>query len=199
MLHVDDRLAVATLYPAASFSQTQGQLAGNFRTPAGAAILGANLWVNDVSTGDVYSIVSDYLAQGTGYFSLMLPAGSYTLHASPINAEFFAGSSVGPYALEMTDASFQAPAKDIGLVDFVADGMNIAILNVTAAEATNVTFISDGTGTFTTGNAVIDPVAAPVISSSGSGGSLSPLVVLALWLLLAVARKPRGGIGREPQ
>jgi len=191
VLHPDDELAVATLYPSAGFGLSRGQLAGNFRTPAGAAILGANLWVENTSTGDVYSIVSDYLAQGTGYFSLMLPAGTYTLHASPINSEFFGGSSVGPYSLEMTDASFQAPAKDIGIVDFVADGMNIALLDVTAAEATNVTFNSDGTGSFTSGNAVSDPGSTPVLASGSSGGSLSLLDLAALCLLLAVVRNTR--------
>jgi hypothetical protein len=191
VLHVDDELAVATLYPAAGFSLSKGQLAGYFRTPSGTAILGANLWVENTSTGDIYSIVSDYLAQGTGYFSLMLPTGTYTLHASPINSEFFGGSSVGPYAQDMTGASFQSPAKDIGIVDFVADGMNIALVDVTATKATNVTFISDGSGTFTTGNSVTDPVPAPVVSSGSSGGSLSPLVFLTMGLLLAIGRVTR--------
>jgi hypothetical protein len=192
LLHADDELAAAMLYPAESFSQTQGQLAGNFRTPSGTPILGANLWAKNTKTGEVYSIVSDYLAQGTGYFSLMLPEGRYTLHASPINTEFFDGSSVGPYSLKMTDASFQAPAKDIGIVDFVANGMNIALLDVTAAEATNVTFISDGSGAFTTSNSVNDPLPTQVVSSGGGGsGSSSPLVVLLIGLLLAVVRKTR--------
>ncbi len=202
LLHADDELAAATLYPATSFNQTQGQLTGNFRTPSGVAILGANIWVENTSTGDIYSIVSDYLAQGTGYFSLMLPTGTYTLHASPINTEFFGGSSVGPYSLEMTGASFQSPAKDIGIVDFVANGMNFALLDVTAAEATNVTFISDGSGAFTTSNSVKDLVPTQVISSGGGSGSPSPLVVLFIGLLLAVVRnrdvEPAVGLSRSP-
>lgn len=198
LLHIDDELSVSTLYPAAGFDQNHGQLAGDFRTPAGAPILGANLWVEDTQTGDIYSIVSDYLAQGTGFFSLMLPAGTYTLHASPVNTEFYGGSSVGPHALEMTDASFQSPAKDIGIVDFVADGATIAILDVTATEATNVSFVSDGSGSFSTGNAIVDPVPAPVASGGGSSGSLSPLVILATGLLVSVFRNnPRRARGKR--
>ncbi|MBT8129789.1 MAG: hypothetical protein KJP10_07340, partial [Gammaproteobacteria bacterium] len=111
---VDDDAALATLYPQADFYASQGQLTGRFITTDGAAIRGANLWVEDRLTGEVFSIVSDYLTQCTGFFALMLPPGEYILHANSVNREFYGGSSVGPYANSATDLSFQAPASTIG-------------------------------------------------------------------------------------
>jgi len=78
-LHEDDIAAVSALYPTANFGSTYGQLNGTFTTAGGTAIRGANIWAREISTGKVYSIVSDFLTQGNGYFRLYLPAGTYTL------------------------------------------------------------------------------------------------------------------------
>ena len=109
--HEDDDVSISILYPVTNLNQLYGQLSGTFETTGGAAILGANLWVEDTTGGNVYSIVSDYLKQGTGFFSLMLPPGTYILHANSINDEFTQGSSVGPYAETMFDFSFLPPAR----------------------------------------------------------------------------------------
>ncbi len=108
-LHEDDAAAVTALYPAAGAEAVYGQLTGTFTTAGGTPILGANIWAREVLTGKVYSVVSDYLTQGTGYFRLLLPAGSYTLHAESIEPNFKGGSGVGPYSDTATDLSFLSP------------------------------------------------------------------------------------------
>jgi hypothetical protein len=95
-LHEDDIAAVTSLYPIANVGSTYGQLNGTFTSAGGTPILGANIWVREISTGKVYSVVSDFLTQGNGYFRLYLPAGTYTLNAESIATNFTGGSSVGP-------------------------------------------------------------------------------------------------------
>ncbi len=185
--HPDDETSLSMLYPTADYLSTHGQLSGRFLDGADA-VLGANLWIQDTSTGAVYSIVSDYLKQGTGFFSLMLPQGTYELHANSINDEFFGGSSVGPYALEITDLSFQPPASSIiGSVLFVPNPP--ALLTITAGEATDVTFQTNGSGSITTGNAIVDrspahnTAAVCTITPPSSGGGGSPSLPLLATLL----------------
>jgi len=108
-LHPDDITSITELYPASNVNTQFGQLSGNFVKSSGGAILGANLWVKETTTGKVYSKVSDYLKQNTGYFKLLLPPGQYTLHAESIQSSFRGGSSVGPYASSTSSASFKSP------------------------------------------------------------------------------------------
>ncbi len=108
-LHSDDISAAAALYPETNINDSLGILQGRLTTDTGSALLGANIWVENTVTGEIYSIVSDYLREGTGFYRLYLPAGSYILHANSINPEFISGSGVGPYSLSMLDASFIAP------------------------------------------------------------------------------------------
>ncbi len=182
--HPDDEASLSMLYPVADYYATHGQLSGTFLS-AGAPVLGANLWVQDTSTGAAYSIVSDYLKQGTGFFSLMLPQGTYELHANSINDEFFGGSSVGPYASDMNDLSFQAPANNIGQVTFAAGGAPPALLTITSGEATVVVFNKDGSGSITLGEPIADlspthdTAAVCTITSSGGGGGSPSLPLLA--------------------
>ncbi len=181
--HPDDVLSLSMLYPVTDYYTTHGQLSGTFLS-AGAPVLGANLWVEDVSTGAVYSIVSDYLAQDTGFFSLMLPEGTYTLHANSINDEFFGGSSVGPYASDISDLSFQAPANNIS-VTFAAGGTPPALLTITAGKATVVTFnADDGSGSITEDKPIADlspthdTAAVCTITPPFSGGGGNPSLPL---------------------
>ena len=109
------------------------------------------------TTGDTYSVVSDYLVQGNGYFRLLLPAGLYTLHATVINAAFTGASSVGPFS------KTAAPDQTIPTVSFNSD----QLLNITVGKATTVKFVNDGTGTYTSDNAMTTGNGA----STGSGGN----------------------------
>ena len=78
-------------------------------------VRGANLWAAETTTGKVYSVVSDYLKQNTGFFRILLPAGTYTLHAEAVQSNFIGASSVGPYAELNTDPSFQPPLYPAGI------------------------------------------------------------------------------------
>ncbi len=127
----------------------------------------------------------------------MLPAGTYELHANSINDEFYEGSSVGPYANSSTDLSFQPPASLIGpdLV-FHAGGVPPALLTITAGEATVVTFQTNGSGSFTTGNAIVDlspahntaAVCTITPPSSDDGGGSPSLPLLAALLCIPALR-----------
>ena len=145
-LHEDDAAAVSSLYPSGAFGATYGHLEGVFTTAGGTPVRGANLWASETGTGKVYSVVSDFLKQGTGYFRFALPAGTYTLHAESIHPGFVGGSSVGPYAESAGDISFVAPHPIAPVVLGGGGGQAIAI--VAGCTATG-TFRLDGTGSVT--------------------------------------------------
>ena len=133
--------------------------------------------------------MSDYLLQSNGFFALLVPPGEYTLHANAINPTFFEASSVGPYASTSGDVSFINP---ISAVDYQAGTGSSVSMTVTAGEAVEVTFRSDGTGSNTGGNSIIDPGAnaGPAPSGGSSGGSLDAVMLsLPLLLLLRRSRK----------
>ena len=191
--HIDDEVALSTLYPAAGFYQAQGQLTGTFITENGEPVRGANLWLENILTGDVISIVSDYLEQCTGFFALMLPPGSYTLHANSVNVEFYEGSSVGPYADSPVDLSFQPPASTLGSdLAFNAGGALPAFINVEAGKSVEVVFRTDGSGSMTSSDTQLDltqiynSADSCVVTSGGGGGSPSMPLLLALSIIPAL-------------
>jgi hypothetical protein len=142
-LHEDDAAAVTALYPAASASSVYGQLNGTFTTSAGTPILGANIWAKESSTGKVYSVVSDYLTQGNGYFRLLLPTGTYTLRAESIDNGFTGGSGVGPYAYASNDISFQPPHP---IAPIALGGGSPQQITITPGCLATATFRLNGTG-----------------------------------------------------
>ena len=195
-IHPDDSVSLSTLYPTADYYSNQGQLTGTFISGNGDPVRGANLWVENTQTGEIVSIVSDYLAQCTGFFALMLPPGEYILHANSVNREFFAGSSVGPYASDTTDLSFQSPASNIGSdLVFNADGALAAIISLVAGKSVDVVFRTDGSGSVTTNDTQVDLVqvynsadACPTSSSGGSGGGSPSLPLLVALLCIPALR-----------
>ncbi len=143
-LHSDDIIAVSALYPAENLNDTIGLLQGRFVNEFGKPVLGANIWVEDTVSGNTYSIVSDYLRQGTGYYKLLLPAGTYTLHANSINTLFYSGSGVGPYAETTTDISFTDP-HPITQVNYLGTNeSNEEIITVAAKQSIDINFSSIG-------------------------------------------------------
>lgn len=188
-LHQDDIISASTLYPATDINQNFGQINGHFTQTNDTAILGANIYVRNTSTNKVYSVISDYLKQGTGFFSLYLPPGNYSLHANSLNILFSGGSSVGPYSFSSGDESFQSP-NPITAINFEGTTGSTVFLTVTTGEATEVEFKLDGSGAFTTGNVPFAPTYTAVTTSSGGGsGSTSP-VMLALLLIAGLLRLP---------
>ncbi len=148
-LHEDDAAAVSALYPGTSLNSVYGQLSGTFIQASGTPILGANIWAREINTDRVYSVVSDYLMQGTGYFRLLLPAGTYHLHAEAILKQFAGGSSVGPYAETLSDRSFQPPLYDTtgaAMAPVTLGGGTPSQFVITAGCTPSIVFKIDGTG-----------------------------------------------------
>ena len=187
-LHPDDEISVSMLYPVTDFNQTQGQLIGKFLLPDDTPIRGANIWVED-ENGNVYSIVSDYLKQNTGLFNLLLPPGNYTLHANSINLIFNQGSSIGPYADDQYGLSFQYPAASIGDVTLINENGTPVVLNLTAGNAIDIAFYSDGTGTFMSDKVITDPTLVAPTTSAGGGGTLNPFLALLIPALVLSRRR----------
>ncbi len=176
-LHVDDIAAISALYPSSDINSQFGQINGIFVNTNGQPVRGANIWVTNTLTSDAYSVVSDYLLQNTGYFSIYLPPGDYTLHADAINPAFTAESSVGPYTEPPTDYSFQSP-NPIAAVNYEGNTPGVTqIISITANEGVHVKFVIDGSGETTPGT-IINSVAPR--SSSSSSGAFSPEVLLLL-------------------
>jgi len=159
-LHEDDAAAVSALYPAATVASVYGQLAGTLTTAGGVPVLGANVWARELTSGKVYSVVSDYLMQGSGLFRLLLPAGTYTLHAESIDAGFTGGSGVGPYAATATDVSFRAPHP---IAPVTLGGGTPRLVPIVAGCLATATLRLDGTGTVA-GNCATAGPAPPVLA-----------------------------------
>ena len=152
-LHEDDIASISLLYPDPTLNTVFGQITGTFVLADGVTpVRGANLWAREATTGKVYSVVSDYLKQNSGFFRMLLPAGSYTLHAEAVQSNFIAGSSVGPYAELNTDASFQPPLYPAGIggapmaAVTLGNGTPTSFQIAAACNAT-VTFGINGSGT----------------------------------------------------
>ena len=144
-LHSDDISAVSALYPATNISSNFGTLQGRFVDDIGLPILGANIWVENTTTGETYSVVSDYLTQNNGFYRMLLPAGNYTLHANSINPLFNGGSGVGPYTYDLNDISFQPP-HPIAEVNYqgTTDDGNEAVITINNGETVSINFSSSG-------------------------------------------------------
>ncbi|MDP1681402.1 MAG: Ig-like domain-containing protein [Burkholderiales bacterium] len=144
-LHEDDTAAISALYPT-GISAAYGTLTGVFTQVNVTPILGANIWVKETTTGKVYSCVSDFLKEGTGFYRLLLPPGTYTLNAESIQTNFTGGSSVGPYADSGSDISFQAPhpITPVAFKDLASGQTNT--FKITAGCSANITFKLDGSG-----------------------------------------------------
>ena len=144
-LHEDDTAAISALYPT-GISAAYGTLTGVFTQVNATPILGANIWVRETTSGKVYSAVSDFLTEGTGFYRMLLPPGTYTLNAESIQTNFTGGSSVGPYSDTSSSPSFLAP-HPITPVAFQGSTPGPAsTFRITAGCAANITFKLDGTG-----------------------------------------------------
>ena len=171
-LHEDDTAAVTALYPSAAASSVYGQLTGTFTTSAGTPILGANIWAKETSTGKVYSVVSDFLTQGNGYFRLLLPAGSYTLRAESIDNGFTGGSGVGPYSSASNDVSFQPPHP---IAPVALGGSSPQQITITPGCVATAAFRLNGTGSVS-GNCGSGP-AAPAPTTTTLASTANPASV----------------------
>ncbi len=150
-LHEDDIAAVSALYPDPTLSTLYGQISGTFVLADGVTpVKGANLWASETTTHKVYSIVSDYLTQNTGFFSLLLPVGAYNIHAGTVLSTFVGGSRVGPYSAAFpASLSFQPPlyVGGVAMSPVTLGNATPTSFNISAGCAATLTFRIDGTGT----------------------------------------------------
>ncbi len=176
-LHEDDTAAITSIYPDTNVSSVYGTITGTFTQANGTPILGANIWAQNTS-GQTFSIVSDYLVQGTGFFKLLLTPGTYTLHAEAIDPSFTGGSSVGPYADDTTGASFQPPLYS-GATPMAPVTMSQTI-TVVAGCAGTVAFQQNGVGIIG-GNCVSTPPAPSTMTSPTPGSTLTGSSATFMW------------------
>ncbi len=153
-LNPDDLLAVSRLYPATGFLAAGGTISGTVTREGGAVVRGAN--VVAVSTTDsLYyrvSTVTDYLVQNNGVYTISaLAPGTYWVFIEPIRSSFTGGSSVGPYADNSTDLSFQSPVTpeyyngaNESHDPAVDDPLARTMVTVTAGVVTTASFIANG-------------------------------------------------------
>lgn len=177
-LHDDDVSAVTALYPGSAVSGAYGTLSGNFRMADGVTpIRGANIWARDTANGSrVFSVVSDYLMQDNGFFRMLLPPGTYTLHAEAIASDFEQGSSVGPYSdAYPTSLSFQAPLYVNGapMAPRTLGNASPTPITITAGCAATASFRIDGTGSVGGNCGAATPPPAPTPSTPARLANLS--------------------------
>jgi len=169
-LHEDDISAITDLYPEPSQSSVFGQLSGTFNQTSGTPILGANLWAIETSTKKVYSVVSDYRVQATGAFKILVPSGTYTLHAEAVKTQFTGGSRVGPYSDNSSSASFRAPLYigGVAMTPLTLGNTSPTPIPITPGCTATVGFKFDGTGSVT-GNCGVATTKHLTISKTGTG------------------------------
>ena len=179
-LHSDDISAASALYPETNINDTLGVLEGLLTTDTGNILPGANIWVGNIVTGEIFSIVSDYLREGTGFYRLYLPAGNYTLHANSINPEFSRGSGVGPYSRTETDVSFIAPLPITSFTyQETAGSDTIITINVNQTLVVNFSSID---------STLAAPPKQAITPTSKGGGTVSLLSLLLVAVLLWIRR-----------
>lgn len=144
--HEDDVAALTDLYPSANTNNYYGELRGRFQDLDTTPILGANIWAQELSSGKVYSKVSDYLTQGTGYFSMLLPTGTYSLHAESIQSNFNAASRVGPYTGGSSSISFRAPHPIVPVTFYESNPNSLYSIQIDPGCSIDITFVIEGGG-----------------------------------------------------
>lgn len=141
-IKLDDNAAAASLYPKAAQISNYGTIAGKvFRSNGTTPVQGANVIARRVggNLDDAVSCVSDYLSKNTGEYKFFaLPPGDYKIEIEPIEAGFYGGSSVGPFAESASGKSFISPVPSgyytgAGLT-ISSDSNNAATVTVSAGQ-----------------------------------------------------------------
>ncbi len=195
-LHIDDITAVSDLYPDTTTATSFGEISGFFVDANGQPVLGANLYAVNTTTGEAISTVSDYTREGNGFYRVVVPPGSYTLHANSINSLFFEGSGIGPYSAAPDDISF-APPHPIEAVDFQGSTPgNASVIVVEAGKVQQVNFALDGSVPATTPSGAASPSGSSA-DSGGSSGRLSWLLLAVMTLVVTRGRHGKKGFPNE--
>ena len=111
-LNADDIAAVSRLYPAALYATSTGTIGGTVTRQDASVVRGAVVVAVNVadSLATQISTVTDYLQENNGSYAISgLPPGSYWVKIEPVRTAFTGGSSVGPYADDLSGLSFFNP------------------------------------------------------------------------------------------
>lgn len=112
-LNPDDIAAISSLYPAATFAATTGNISGTVKRADNSIVSGVN--VIAIGTGadslmNQISTITDYYAEASGKYTVTgLTSGSYNVRIEPIDQRFTGVSAVGPYAADPSGLSFINP------------------------------------------------------------------------------------------
>jgi hypothetical protein len=178
-LHEDDAAAVTALYPDSNVNAAYGEVSGYLRLADGITpARGANVWAQETTTRKLYSVVSDFLLQGNGYFRLLLPPGTYTLHAGAVRSGFTGGSSVGPYAESYpASVSFQAPlyVNGTAMAPVALGGGSGAPFTIAAGCKASASFNLNGAGGVT-GNCAVKSASTVSLRSSSNPSTVNQAV-----------------------
>ncbi len=113
-LSLDDKMTLASLYPAPELFEQRGIIQGSVTTPFGYSVQGANVVVKNVNDPFVtaFSVVSDLEIRNTGDFSFWgLPRGEYEIFIESIHQDFHGVSAVGPFSSDTNAPSFINPVE----------------------------------------------------------------------------------------
>ena len=154
----DDEAALTLLYPASNVSAVYGMIKGSVKRADGQPVLGANVVAVKVGDEDFsqFSSVSDYYRQDSGEYEMYVTPGEYILFIEPINRNFTAGSSVGPYAEDISQPAFTDPVvKEYYNGDDESgqetDLDDAVVITVAAGQTVSpIDFIAEGKATTTT-------------------------------------------------
>jgi hypothetical protein len=175
-LHDDDVSAVTQLYPG-TITATHGTLNGQFFIGV-TPVQGANIWAQNVANPAlVYSSVSDWLGQSNGGFSMLLPPGTYTLHAEAITSDFDGGSSVGQFSETYPSSpSFQAPLYVNGspMAPLTMGNGSPTPITIVGGCTANATFRMDGSGSVSgnCGTTIPPPTGSARLSNISTRGNV---------------------------
>jgi hypothetical protein len=177
-LHEDDAAAVSAIYPDTTVTTTYGELTGTLLTAGGTPVQGANVVAQGTGgTVGVFSSVSDYREEGSGYFRFLLPPGTYNLRAEAIDPSFDGGSSVGPHSEDWTRPSFQPPLYAVGGTSVAAPTGPMATVTLGGGTPTAITITAGCAGTATfrlNGTGLVGGNCVPVGPPPGAPTQVSP-------------------------
>lgn len=178
----DDEAALTLLYPASNVSAVYGMIKGSVKRTDGQPVLGANVVAVKVGDEDLsqFSSVSDYYRQDSGEYEMYVTPGEYILFIEPINPNFTAGSSVGPYAEDVSQPAFTDPVvkeyyngdDESGQETDLDDAVVITV--VAGQTVSSVDFIAEEDATTTTTTTIPSGVNLVPYTPSGWDAPLVP-------------------------
>jgi hypothetical protein len=178
----DDEAALTLLYPASNVNTVYGMIRGSVKREDGQPVLGANVVAVKVGDEDFsqFSSVSDYYLQNNGEYEMYVTPGEYTVFIEPIDVSFTGGSSVGPYAGDVSQPAFTNPVvkeyyNGDGESSQETDLDEAVVITVAAGQTVApIDFIAEGNVTTTTSTTITSGVNLVPYTPAGWDAPLVP-------------------------